>query len=99
MLVGAIIVKYSTVHITVHAEAAKINQVTDQLSQNAVITGVEGPTQDRINSLKAIIPDKSNVTILCGFMGILVGLAGVFIDTLLGMFETVKERIIKKGKE
>jgi len=99
MLVGAISVKYSTVHIAVHAEAAKITQITDQLSQNAVITRIEGPTQDRINYLKAIIPDKSNVTILCGFIGILVGLAGVFIDTLIGMFGNIKGRIIKNDGE
>lgn len=98
MLVGAISVKYSTVHVSVQAEAVKTTEITGQLSHNAVVTGVEGPTQDRINSLKAIIPDKSNVIILCGFVGLLTGLAGVFIDTLLGMFGNLKQRIIKKDK-
>ncbi len=99
MLIAAINVKYSTVHISIQAEAAKTTQISQQLSQNAVITEVKGPTQDKINSLNAIIPDKSNIVILCGFIGVLVGLAGVFIDTLLSMFGNIKGRIIKKNEE
>ncbi len=99
MLVGAISEKYSTVHVTIQTDPAKTNLVINQLSQNAVVTSIQGPTQDRINSLKAIIPDKSNVIVLCGFIGMLVGLAGVFIDTLLNMFGDIKGRIIKKGGE
>jgi len=97
MLVGAINLDYSVVHITVQTDPTKTNQVINQLTQNAVVTNVQGPTQDKINSLKAILPSKSNVVILCGFIGMIVGLAGVFIDTLLSMFGSLKERIIKKG--
>ncbi len=99
MLIAAINVKYSIVHVTVQADSSKTAQITGQLSQNAVVTSVEGPTQDRINSFKAMIPDKSNIVVLCGFIGVLVGLAGVFIDTLLSMFGDIKGRIIKKGGE
>ena len=99
MLVGAISVEYSTVHVSIQTEPDKTNQVISQLSQNAVVTSIGGPTQDKINSLKAILPNKSNVVIICGFIGMFVGLAGLFIDTLLGLFENVKGRIIKNGKE
>ena len=99
MLIAAISVKYSAVHVTIHADSSKTAQITNQLSQNAVVTSVEGPTQDRINSFKAMIPDKSNIVVLCGFIGILVGLAGVFIDTLLSMFGDLKGRVSRKGRE
>lgn len=95
MLIAAISVKYSTVHVSVQTEAVKTSEITDDLTRNAVVTEIEGPTQDRINSLKAVIPDKSNVVILCGFIGVLVGLAGVFIDTLISMFGNLREKIVK----
>lgn len=99
MLVGAISVKYSAVHVSVQVEAAKLNQVTDELSRDAVVTSIEGPTQDKINSIKSIIPNKSNVVILCGFIGVLIGLAGLFIDTLLGIFGNIRGKIIKNDGE
>lgn len=95
MLVGGISVNYSLVHTTVKVETSKVYPVSNQLSKNAVITSVEGPTQDKLNNLKAMLPDKSNVVLLCGFIGILAGLAGLFIDTLLGIFGSFKEKVVK----
>lgn len=94
MLVGAINLNYSVVHVAIQTEPAKTNQIINQFSQNAVVTNIKGPTQDRINSIKAILPNKSNIIIVCGFIGMLVGLAGLFIDTLLGLFGNIKGRII-----
>jgi hypothetical protein len=96
MLIAGISSSYSAVHVTVQADPSKTDQVRDQLSQTVVVTSIEGPTQDKINSLKAILPNQSNVIILCGFIGMFVGLAGVFIDSILGIFENIKGRVVKK---
>ncbi len=96
MLVGAIDVKYSLAHVSVQAESSNVYDVSNQISKDAVVTGIQGPTQDKINYVKSVIPDKFNVIILCGFMGMLIGLAGLFIDTLLGLFGDFKERVKKK---
>ena len=96
MLVGAIDTKYSLAHTTAQVESSKVYDVSQQLSKDAVVTGIQGPTQDKINYIKSIIPDKFNIIVLCGFIGILVGLAGVFIDTLMGLFGDMKERVRKK---
>ena len=99
MLIAGISSSYSSVHVTVQTDPGKTNQVKDQLSQTVVINTIEGPTQDKINSLKAILPNQSNVTILCGFIGMFVGLAGVFIDSILGILDNIKGKVIKKGGE
>ncbi|WP_414468747.1 hypothetical protein [Methanobacterium sp. ACI-7] len=96
MLIAAIDIKYSLAHASVQVDSSKIFGVSEQLSKDAVVTGVEGPTQDKINYIKSIIPDKNNVIILCGFLGVLVGLAGLFIDTIAGLFDSFKDRIRKK---
>ncbi len=98
MLVGAIDVKYSIVHITLKVETSKMNTIMEKVSKEAVVTSVEGPTQDKINSLKALLPDKSNLIILCGFIGVLAGLAGLFIDTLVSIFGDIRGRVIKDDK-
>ncbi len=96
MLVGAIDIKYSLAHASVQVESGKVYDVSNELSKDAVVTGIEGPTQDKIIYIKSIIPDKTNVIILCGFIGMFVGLAGVFIDTLLEAFADFKGRVRKR---
>ncbi|MGB9979434.1 hypothetical protein [Methanobacterium sp.] len=99
LLIAGISSKYSAVHVTIQTDPAKTDQVKNQLSQSVVITSIGGPTQDKINSLKAILPNQTNVIILCGFIGILVGLAGVFIDSILGIFDNLKGRVVKNDGE
>ena len=96
MLIAGISSSYSAVHVTIQTDPSKTSQIRNQLSQTVVISSIGGPTQDKINSLKAILPNQSNVVILCGFIGMFVGLAGVFIDSILGIFENIKGRVVKK---
>jgi len=93
MLVGAIDIKYSLAHTSIQAESVRVYDVSNQLSGDVVVTGIQGPRQDRINYIKSIIPDKTSVIILCGLIGMLVGLAGLFIDTLIGLFDRFKEML------
>jgi len=91
MLVGAIDVKFSLAHASLQVESARVYDVSNQLQGDVVVTGIQGPTQDRINYIKSIIPDKTSVIILCGLLGMLVGIAGLFIDTLIGLFDSFKD--------
>lgn len=98
MLVSGTAVRYSLAHASVQVESPKVYAVSRELSKDAVVKEVKGPTQDKINYIKSIIPNKFNVVIICGFVGVLTGLAGVFVDTLIGLFSDMKERIRKKDK-
>jgi hypothetical protein len=98
MLVAAIDIRYSMAHASVEVESSRVYDVSKELSKDAVVKEIKGPTQDKINYIKSIIPDKFNVIILCGFIGILVGLAGVFIDTLISLYNDMKKKVKKKEK-
>jgi len=97
MLVGAIDVKFSTTHLVIKVETSQMNSVIDHVSKEAVVTSIKGPTQNKINTLKSILPDKNNLIILCGFIGVLTGLLGLFIDSILGVIGDIKERMVKKS--
>jgi len=99
MLVAAIDIKYSTIHLTLKVETSKMNSIIDEVSQEAVVTSIKGPTQDKINSIKAMIPDKNNLIILCGFIGVLVGLSGLFIDSIIEVVDSIKERMFKRNEK
>ncbi|MEN4005834.1 MAG: hypothetical protein PQ964_00490 [Methanobacteriaceae archaeon] len=95
MLVGEIDLRFGLAHASFQVESVRVYDVSNQLSKDAVVTGIQGPRQDRINYIKSITPDKSSVVIFCGIIGMLVGLVGLFIDTLLGFFDRLKE-IVRK---
>ena len=99
VLVSGISVKYSTAHAVIQVESSKASTVSNQISNEAVITGTSGPTQDKINFISSIIPNNFDVVILCGFIGMFTGLAGVFIDTLAESFSSIKNWLKRKDKE
>ncbi|MGZ7046971.1 MAG: hypothetical protein ACXVHP_01655 [Methanobacterium sp.] len=98
MLVSGTAVRYSLAHATIQVESSKVYSVSNELSKDAVVKEVKGPTHDKINYIKSIIPNKFNVVLFCGVIGLLTGLAGVFVDTLIGLINNLKERVKKKEK-
>ncbi|MGZ7210291.1 MAG: hypothetical protein ACXVHV_10455, partial [Methanobacterium sp.] len=98
MLVSGTAVRYSLAHATIQVESSKVYSVSNELSKDAVVKEVKGPTQDKINYIKSIIPNKFNVVLFCGVIGLLTGLAGVFVDTLIDLINNIKERVKKKEK-
>jgi transcriptional regulator of NAD metabolism len=94
MLVGSITTKYSIIHITVSVEASKASSVIDEISkQKVVITSIQGPIEGKIKDLKEALPPESQVAYVCGLIGLLTALAGVFIDSILSFFNILKEKL------
>ena len=99
MFVSGTSVKYSIVRVTLTVEASKLDEIMAQLPQGEIIiTDVSGPTEESIQSLKDIMPNKSNVIIFCGFLGMITGLAGVFIDSIVGLIQRIKDKLIQLKK-
>jgi len=94
MFVSGINIKYSIVNITLNVQSSKLNQVMSQLPQGEiVITDVSGPTEKNIQSISNMMPAKSNIILFCGLLGMVTGLAGMFIDSILNIFERVRKMI------
>ncbi len=99
MYVSGVTIKYSIVRVTVNVDATKLDKVIAQLPQgDVVITDVNGPTEKNVQALKDIMPNKSNVVLFCGFLGMITGLAGLFIDSIVNVFNGIRERILKLKK-
>lgn len=93
MLVSGLNLRYSTVNVSVTTSASNVDSVIAKLPPDVVVTGVNGPVEDQVNSLKSALPKKSDVVLVCGVLGILTGIAGVFIDTILEVLGRAKKRI------
>ena len=96
MLVSGISVNYGIVQVSAVVDASQVDEVLKKLPQaEVVVTGVSGPIENQIGSLKESMPSKSNIVLFCGFLGIITGLAGMFIDTIMGGIQKIKDGVRK----
>jgi hypothetical protein len=94
MYVSGVTVKYSMVNVSMNVESSKIDQVISQLPQGEiVITSLSGPSVNNVESITSFMPNKSNIIIVCGFLGMMTGLAGMFIDSINGVLQRVRKKI------
>ncbi|MFB2623880.1 hypothetical protein [Methanothermobacter marburgensis] len=90
MYTGGINTRYSTVKLVVEVKPANVDAVVSYLeARDIVVTGVRGPAEDKVAELKRSLPAKSNIVLFCGVLGVLTGLAGVFIDSIMGFFRKI----------
>lgn len=100
MLTGGINVKYTMIHVTIVAQASKVNSIIDSISkEQIVVTGVQGPVEEKINWLNEVLPSKYNIILLCGFLGMITGLAGVFIDTIIAFIQDLRKKLWKRDDD
>ena len=96
MYVSGLTIKYSIVRVTLNVEASKLDQVIAQLPQGEIIiTDVTGPTEKSIQSLKEMMPNKSNIVIFCGILGMITGLSGLFIDSISAVIRRFRDKLIE----
>ncbi len=94
MYVSGSTITYSVANVTMDVEASKLNQVMSQLPQGEIIiTSVNGSTENSVQAVKNLVPNQNNIILFCGFLGMIVGLAGLFIDSISGTLDQIKERI------
>lgn len=94
MYVSGSTITYSIANVTLTVKASKVNQVMSQLPQGEIIiTSINGSTENSVQEVKNLIPNKNNIILFCGFLGMIVGLAGLFIDSISGILGQIQERI------
>lgn len=99
MYVSGVSISYSMVNVTMAVKSSKYSQVMAQIPQGeVVITNVTGPSVDNNQTITSLMPNKSNIVLFCGLIGMVTGLSGMFIDSILGVFQRMRRKIsqIKK---
>ncbi len=96
MYVSGIGIKYSIVRVTMDVQASKLDAVMAKLPQgDIVVTDVNGPTENSVQNVKNMLPNKSNIVFFCGLLGMITGLAGLFIDNILNVVAMIRNRLLE----
>jgi hypothetical protein len=99
MYVSGANIKYSIVRVTLDVDSSKIDQVVSQLPQGEIIiTDVSGQTEENIQALANMMPKQSNIVFFCGILGMITGLAGLFIDSISQVLKRIRNKILEFRK-
>jgi hypothetical protein len=90
-LVGGLEILTNIAELSITVDPAQVDTVSAQLPQDqVVINNVTGPVEDQINSFKKNLPDTTSIVLICGFIGLMVGAIGLFIDSISQMWDRIK---------
>ena len=92
--------RYTSMQANATVKANNVTEIMNKLSQNeVVILNVSGPTETQNAALNQLIPTGNNVILLSGLLGILVAIAGFFVDTLITYINNFRKKRKKKPSE
>lgn len=97
MLVSGIELTFSIVQASVIVEPSMVGEVTSQLPMDeVVITSITGPTEENVQSLQKMLPSQSTLILYCGFLGVIIGLIGLFIDRIISFLKNIREHLLRR---
>ncbi len=84
--------EFAFVHIQVKANANDVVEIKEYLKDNSyTILSVEGPVHNTISFFNGhMIPDYI-VTIICGIIGVIVSIMGIYVDPLVKFFRKFRK--------
>jgi hypothetical protein len=95
-LVSGVRIQYSIVQINMTVEASQVDDVIKKLpSQQAIVDKVSGPMEENVEYIEKILPNTFSLIMFCGLIGLLTGLAGIFIDRIIQFWKDVRKRVKK----
>jgi len=96
LLVSGINMRFSIVQVSAIVDPSQVDEVLKNLPKGEVVVdSVNGPIEAQMGSLKESIPSKSEIVLFCGFLGIIVGLCGMFIDSIMRVIKRIKDGVRK----
>lgn len=100
LLVGSIDIVSSIVEVNIEVDPSQVDSVSSKLPKDeVVITNVTGPVEDKVASLKSSLPNPASIVVLCGFIGLFTGLAGLFIDSIIQAWERVRKWLVSRKEK
>lgn len=84
---------YGVIELQITAQANEVQHITDQINgHHVVVTNVEGPVHDIINTTAENMPSNQNIVIFCAILGGIFVLIGIFIDQIRRGLSSFKNR-------
>lgn len=92
--------RYTSMQANATVKANNVTKIMEELSKNnVVIQNVTGPTETEIAAISKILPNETNIILVSGVIGVLVAIAGFFVDSLITFINNFRKKRKKKPSE
>ena len=92
-------ITYAQVHVKVVASSSSLDKVESLLLEKGIVaTSIEGPVHNSINSTNSSMLSSTQFSLVCGGVGVVVGLLGLYYGSFVVGFRRFKRFIHTKKK-
>ena len=92
-------ITYAQVHVKVVASSSSLDKVENLLLEKGIVaSSIEGPVHDSVNSTNSSMLSNAEFSLVCGGFGMVVGLCGIYYDSLAVGFRRFKRFLRTKKK-
>ena len=92
-------ISYAQVHATLVVESSALDNFEQVLLEKGIVaTTIEGPIQDSINNTNASMLSNTQFTLVCGGVGVIVAIIGIYFDSVVPAYRRFNKFIHEKRK-
>ena len=92
-------ISYAQIQASLVVESSHLDSFEDALlAKGIVASDIEGPVQDSINSTNSSMLSNVEFTIVCGVVGVIVAVIGIYMDSIVPAFRRFKKFMNTKRK-
>lgn len=85
-------ISYGQVHAVLVIESSSLDQFKQVLLNKGVVASkIEGPIQDKINNTNETMLNNFQFTMVCGGIGVIVAILGIYFDTIAVSYRRIKK--------
>ena len=98
-LVYAETISYAQIHAKLVVSSSSLDDVEDLLLEKGIVaSSIEGPSQSTLDNTNASMLSNTEFTIACGGLGVVVGLIGIYFNTVAVGFRRFNRFLHTKRK-
>lgn len=90
---------YAQVHAVLVVDSASLDKFENNLLERGIVaSSIEGPIQNSIDKANSTMLTNTEFTLLCGGLGVVVALLGIYIDSIVPAYRRFRKALRDKRK-
>ncbi|MDO5823809.1 hypothetical protein [Methanobrevibacter sp.] len=92
-------ISYAQVHAVLVVDSSALDRFEEILLEDGIVASkIEGPIQDSINNTNSSMLSNIEFTLICGGVGVVVALMGIYIDSVVPKYRKFRKVLREKRK-
>jgi hypothetical protein len=90
---------YAQIHAVLVVDSANLDDFEHTLLNKGIVaSNIEGPVQNSVNATNSSMLSNLQFTLVCGGIGVVVALIGIYMDTVVPAYRRFRKTMNKKRK-